>query len=477
MSSSIFTTLFVLLLITSVAESEPSTYIVGGSQTAAGDFPYFVDMNGCGGALIAPDTVLLAAHCGDSKGKQIIVGAYETASLEHGAQARFCDEWVPHPQWDDVAINNDFALCKLDEPVEIDEESVKLVLNDDPVIPAGNDDLIVMGIGALAYESSSPEFLHSVVVPAIPNDECNGPEMYGNIINITDQMLCAGAKEGGKDSCQGDSGGPIVKRVVQSDGSFLDYHVGVVSFGYECALANKPGVYARTSTAMSFIEQTVCGEFNSVASFCENSDGSSSSIATPPPVPCEAEIDVVVETDIYGSETNWSITEQDSEDELFRRTYMLSQHRNSHKVCVKKNTCYSFNITDEYGDGLCAEKDNCGFYELRIPGQEPFAKGADFAEYETTKFCIDDAGNKVDELPAQDEDSDDSECEDKSDFTMNGLRRGCKSIARKKGNKAKKICKKKRRKGKIVADFCPETCGKLGIGKCDHLKEGRKKKK
>ena len=77
--------------------------------------------------------------------------------------------------------------------------------------------------------------------------ECNAA--YGQ---ITDNMICAAGP--GKDSCQGDSGGPMV---VQENGHYA--LVGVVSWGYGCAMADYPGVYARVTAQMNWILDTTVG--------------------------------------------------------------------------------------------------------------------------------------------------------------------------------------------------------------------------
>ena len=131
--------------------------IVGGNESDEGEFPYYVGMDICGGALIAPSVVLFAAHCGDFKGKQVNVGSFKAASSSFGAQPAFCDEWIDDPTFGTGGrMNNDFALCLLDRDVIIDQTKVKLILNTNPAVPASSgDDLTVMGLGTLSAGGDS----------------------------------------------------------------------------------------------------------------------------------------------------------------------------------------------------------------------------------------------------------------------------------------------------------------------------------
>lgn len=386
MSHSIITALITLLLTVTAVQAVPETYIVGGDEAVVGEFPYFVEMEGCGGALITPDTVLFAAHCGVVTGNQVIISSSHRYTLEGDAHARFCADWVQHPGWvsnQGGLLNWDFALCKLDRPVANLRPGNTLNWEDTPSLDEG-DSLIVMGYGFLYEGGARPSNIHKVEVPYVTNQRCSQPDMYGGL--ITDQMLCAGLEEGGKDACQGDSGGPIVKRGANG----VDYHVGVVSFGDGCARASKPGVYARTSEAKDWIEDTLCNRFNSV--WCDN-------YVELPPVECpQAQLDVLVQTDGYAQETSWRLTVEGSNQLIQRRKYSAPNYGNSHSICVDKMECYNFNVTDAFGDGMCVTGD-CGFYELRTPGEQPFFQGGTFERFQLTQFCIDNNGRKVDTLP------------------------------------------------------------------------------
>ena len=105
-------------------------------------------------------------------------------------------------------------------------------------LEAAGQMLTASGWGRTSESGGTADTLQKVTVPVISNDKCQ--EMYpGETIDAS--VLCAAGP--GKDSCKGDSGGPIFGTDAYGD----DYLVGLVSWGYGCARAEYPGVYARVS--------------------------------------------------------------------------------------------------------------------------------------------------------------------------------------------------------------------------------------
>ena len=80
-------------------------------------------------------------------------------------------------------------------------------------------------------------------MPIVDRATCIAENPY----RITENMLCAGYKNGKKDACQGDSGGPLVV----PGGKEL---VGIVSFGDGCGKPEKPSGYTRVATMLDFIK-------------------------------------------------------------------------------------------------------------------------------------------------------------------------------------------------------------------------------
>ncbi|KAH8290132.1 hypothetical protein KR054_000179, partial [Drosophila jambulina] len=108
--------------------------------------------------------------------------------------------------------------------------------------PANGAAATVSGWGTQSSGSSSiPSQLQYVSLKIVSQANC-ASSTYGYGSQIKNTMICA--YTAGKDACQGDSGGPLVS------GGVL---VGVVSWGYGCAYANYPGVYASVADLRSWV--------------------------------------------------------------------------------------------------------------------------------------------------------------------------------------------------------------------------------
>jgi hypothetical protein len=84
--------------------------IVGGNDADAGDYPFFVQGNGCGGSLVWDDVVLTAAHCQGAFDGTVLVGPYIEDETFGWAQYIGVDQEVPHPSYNRNSEAYDFML-------------------------------------------------------------------------------------------------------------------------------------------------------------------------------------------------------------------------------------------------------------------------------------------------------------------------------------------------------------------------------
>jgi len=153
--------------------------IIGGEDAGPGEYPYYVQLlpddgytdQGCGGSLIAPDLVLSSAECMlqfSDEGCEIefsdlavlaVVGDHKrydptdsSSNNDENVQLRRCSMVTVHPQFDSEGFFYDVALCKLDEPVVVNDANVILELNTDVFFPPDQHMLTMMGFGANVTE-------------------------------------------------------------------------------------------------------------------------------------------------------------------------------------------------------------------------------------------------------------------------------------------------------------------------------------
>jgi secreted trypsin-like serine protease len=94
--------------------------IINGELARVGRFDYcvrLIGLRGCGGALVAPDIVISAAHC---KAEAFLergeIGTYDVSNTGEGHPVRDIEEMYAHPSYNRSLPGNDIMVVKLAEP-------------------------------------------------------------------------------------------------------------------------------------------------------------------------------------------------------------------------------------------------------------------------------------------------------------------------------------------------------------------------
>ncbi|XP_036602610.1 enteropeptidase [Trichosurus vulpecula] len=236
---------------------ETNPKIVGGNDAKEGAWPWMVSLyfNGrhiCGASLINNEWLVTAAHCVYGRNLitsrwEAVLGLHSTSNLTNPQTViQLIDQIIINPHYNKRTKDSDIALMHLESKVNYTDYIQPICLPEaSQVFPDGMD-CFIAGWGTIKYQGSVATILQEAQVPLISNEKCQQqmPEY-----NITENMICGGYEEGGIDSCQGDSGGPLM---CQEDSRW--FLAGVTSFGYQCALPDRPGVYVRVSKFVNWIK-------------------------------------------------------------------------------------------------------------------------------------------------------------------------------------------------------------------------------
>lgn len=242
-------------------QDKGTSRIVGGVDTNISEFPFMLALGRidnqnrfrqfCGATLISRHYAVTAAHCVQRNipTLSVLVG---TDTLGNNSGTIIRAKPISHPKYEETNKGYDIAVLELATPVDLSKHyTVEMIDASTVQFTKTGTIATTTGWGALASGSRGSARLQVVHTKIFDAAACAKAYAEAQLANF-DTQLCAGVPEGGVDACQGDSGGPLFVRG-ELNGQKRWFHAGATSWGYGCAWAGFPGIWARTSVLQPWI--------------------------------------------------------------------------------------------------------------------------------------------------------------------------------------------------------------------------------
>ncbi|KAB0347206.1 hypothetical protein FD754_012063, partial [Muntiacus muntjak] len=242
-----------------------SRRIAGGIEACPHCWPWqvglrFLGNHQCGGVIINSIWILTAAHCVQSKNNPlfwtVVAGDHDRTLKESTEQVRRAKHIITHEDFDTRSYDSDIALIQLSSALEFNSV-VRPVCLPHSLEPLFSSEIcVVTGWGSVSKEGGLASRLQQIQVSMLEREVCERTYYSAHPGGISEKMICADfTASGGKDVGQGDSGGPLVCK--HEKGPFVLY--GIVSWGAGCGQPRKPGVFARVSVFLDWIQSKIKG--------------------------------------------------------------------------------------------------------------------------------------------------------------------------------------------------------------------------
>ncbi len=245
--------------------------VVGGEPVQDGEYKFVVSIQSpfgggrdghfCGGSLVSPTKVLTAAHCfvdsGSGRPRSVdgmtVVAGRTLLTSKAGKEVPVRSAEV-HPKYNGNRDSDyDVAVLTLAKPIA-GLPTVKLARAADRELERAGANAVVAGWGSTVYRipdegvptapATNPDRMREAQLRMVDIQRCAASYDRLDPWFAVDRQLMVCAYKRSVDSCQGDSGGPLI---VQRKDEVVQ--IGVVSYGFGCAVSSCPGVYTRVSAA------------------------------------------------------------------------------------------------------------------------------------------------------------------------------------------------------------------------------------